>query len=201
MPPDIAHPIILASASAIRRQMLEAAGVPVSVIPAAVDERPIQMSYTGTNPAGIAGALARLKAEAVSRLHPEALVIGADQVLAHNNAVFQKPADLVQARLHLTWLCGQTHELHSAVAIAQDGAVVWGSIDSARLTMRAFSDAFLDAYIARAGPRICASVGAYELEGQGVQLFERIEGDYFTILGLPLLALLNELRLRGAIPS
>ena len=195
------RPIILASGSAIRRQLLANAGVDVTVIPADVDERPIQMGYTGSNPAGIAADLARLKAVAVSRAHPAALVIGADQVLAHNQVLFAKPAGLAQARQHLTWLRGQTHELHSAVAIALEGAVVWRTIERARLTMRDFSDAFLDAYLAHAGERICHCVGAYEYEGPGLQLFERIEGDYFTILGLPLMPLLTELRAQGAIPG
>ena len=193
------RPVILASGSTIRRQMLEAAGLGFTVVPAEVDERPIHMSYDGSNPGGIARQLARLKAEAVSQAHPHALVIGADQVLALGAAIFHKPADLAQARKHLSWLRGKAHELHSAVAMAENGAVVWDTIDTARLTIRDFSDEFLDDYLARAGERICGCVGAYELEGLGLQLFERIEGDYFPVLGMPMIPLLAELRAKGAL--
>jgi septum formation protein len=195
--------IILASGSAARRQMLAAAGVLFSVIPADVDEAAITATMQNESDCieadVIAGALARAKAIAVSDLHPAALVIGADQTLALGSKLFSKPADLVEARDHLDRLRGRTHALHSAVVIAQRGEVVWGTCETATLTMRRFSDAALDAYIARTGERICKSVGAYELEGHGLQLFERIEGDYFTILGLPMLPLLAELRARGAL--
>ena len=192
-----ARPIILASGSAIRRQLLEAAGIAFTVVPADVDERAIQLSYDGGAPAEVARRLARLKAEAVSKANPSALVIGADQVLALGLAIFHKPAGIAEARMHLNSLRGQTHALHSAVALAENGAAVWETIDVARLTMRDFSNAFLDAYIARAGERICQCVGAYEYEGFGLQLFEQVKGDYFTILGLPMMPLLSELRARG----
>ena len=195
------QPVILASGSAIRRQLLTSAGVEFLVVPAAIDERGLQMSYDGTEPAALASALARAKAEAVSRRHRDALVIGADQVLALGSVIVNKPVDISQARQHLGWLRGKPHALHSAVALAAGGVVVWATVDAAFLTMRAFSDAFLDGYFAKAGGRICQCAGAYEYEGLGLQLFERIEGDYFTILGLPLLPLLGELRLRGAIPT
>ena len=141
--------------------------------------------------------LARAKAENVGRQHKDALVIGADQVLALGEELLTKPKDAADARVALNMLRNKTHELHSAVAFAVDGTIVWSHVATARLTMRAFSDAFLDDYLVRAGDRITHSVGAYELEGLGVQLFEKIEGDYFTILGLPLLPVLNELRERG----
>jgi septum formation protein len=195
--------IILASGSSARRQMLAAAGVLFQVVPADVDEAEIRDTMLNESDCVdadvIAGALARAKAIAVSQLHPAALVIGADQTLALGSKLFSKPAGLIEARDHLDRLRGRTHALHSAVVIAHRGEPVWGLCETANLTMRRFSDVFLDAYIARAGERICNSVGAYELEGQGLQLFERIEGDYFTILGLPLLPLLAELRARGAL--
>ena len=197
--------IILASGSAIRRQLLALAGVVFAVHPADVDEAALKAEMLNESDcvdAGqVAAVLARAKAEAVSRLQPRALVIGADQVLALGTRMFDKPANLAEARDHLDRFRGRTHELHSAVVLAQDGCAVWGTAEMASLTMRPFSDAFLDAYIARAGERICKSVGAYELEGLGLQLFERIDGDYFTILGLPMLPLLAELRARGAIPT
>ena len=197
--------IILASGSAIRRQLLASAGVPFAVHPANVDEGELRAQMLNESDcvvgAQIAGALARAKALAVSRLMPDALVIGADQVLALGTRLFDKPTDLVAARDHLDRLRGQTHELVSAVVLVVNGQPVWGMAQAAQLTMRPFSDAFLDGYVATAGDRICSCVGAYELEGLGLQLFERIEGDYFTILGLPLLPLLTELRARGALPT
>ncbi len=186
--------IILASGSAIRRQLLGSAGVLFSVQPAAVDESEIRAQVLNESDcveaSDLAGILARAKAEAVSHLRPDALVIGADQVLALGARLFEKPANMMEARATLDRLRGRTHTLHSAVTIAERGQVVWGDVQVATLTMRRFSDAFLDHYIARAGERICSSVGAYELEGLGLQLFDEIEGDYFTILGLPMLPLL-----------
>ena len=196
--------IILASGSAIRRQLLASAGVVFSVQPADVDEEAVRLDYAtipGGNPipTGVARALARAKAEVVSAANPDALVIGADQVLVDVQMIFCKPADLGIAQMHLRALRGRSHVLHSAVAIAYRGAVVWETCESAQMTMRNFSDAFLDGYLAQTGERICQCVGAYEYEGLGLQLFERIDGDYFTILGLPMLPLLTELRARGAL--
>jgi septum formation protein len=195
--------VILASGSAIRRQLLASAGVLFSVEAAAVDEGEIRAQLLGESDcveaSDLAGILARAKAEAVSHLRPEQIVIGADQVLALGARLFEKPASLAEARDTLDRLRGRTHTLHSAVTIAERGQVVWGDVQVATLTMRRFSDAFLDQYIARAGERICSSVGAYELEGMGLQLFEAIEGDYFTILGLPMLPLLAQLRRRGVV--
>ena len=195
--------LILASGSRARREMLESAGLTFRVVPADVDEEAHRQSMSehvvNGGPRRVAQVLARVKAEEVSRRFPHALVIGADQVLALGAEVFTKPADLAAARVALERLAGRVHHLHSAVALARGGTQVWAHMDSAALTMRTMSSAFLDGYIERAGERICASVGAYELEGLGVQLFERIEGDYFTILGLPLLPLLGELRRLGQI--
>ena len=193
---------MLASASRARRELLAAAGVAFTVEPADVDEPAIRRKLAKMGEAGplqVAEILARAKAEDVSRKHGGSLVIGADQVLALGSEILSKPADAGAARASLLHLKGRTHELHSAVALAEAGAVAWSHVATARLTMRDFSDAFLDEYVRRAGDRIGHSVGAYELEGLGVQLFERIEGDYFTILGLPLLPLLSELRERGRI--
>jgi septum formation protein len=199
-------PLVLASASRIRHELLARAGVgPLTVVPADVDEAAIRAALMAESdciePDMVAGVLARAKAEAVSARHPDALVIGADQVLALGSRLFEKPADRAAARDHLDRLRGRTHDLHAAVVIAQGGEALWGTVQGARLTMRAFGDAFLDAYLDAAGEAVLRSVGAYELEGRGVTLFERIEGDYFTILGLPLLPLLAELRAREVMPS
>lgn len=197
--------IILASTSRARREMLAAAGVHFTVEAAEVDEPAIRGKLlAGASPAQprqIAEALARAKAEDVSRRHKNALVIGGDQVLALGNELLTKAKDEATARATLTRLKGRVHELHSAVALAANGKVLWAHTDTARLKMREFSDAFLDEYLTRASDRIGQSVGAYELEGLGVQLFETIEGDYFTILGLPLLPLLAELRAQGMVSA
>ena len=204
-PKSSLHQIVLASASRARREMLAAAGVAFTVEAAEIDEPAIRKKLLANaepaSPVKIAEVLARAKAEDVSRRHPGSLVIGADQVLALGTELLTKAKDDAAARATLAKLKGRMHELHSAVALAEDGKVTWGHVATARLQMRAFSDAFLDEYLLRAGDRIGQSVGAYELEGPGVQLFERIEGDYFTILGLPLLPLLEELRARGTITA
>jgi septum formation protein len=193
--------LVLASASPFRRRMLEAAGLSFRTMPADVDEADIRQRLATSDPVRIAETLAQAKAASVSAPQPHALVIGADQVLAFDNQVFGKAKDVHEARAHLRQLRGQTHELHSAVALAEAGKILWSHTETARLGMRAFSDAFLDRYLAEMGPRACQTVGAYEIEGRGIQLFERIEGDTFTIIGLPLLALLAELRARGAIDA
>jgi len=186
-------PLVLASRSAGRRALLEAAGVPVEVRPANIDER----SMVSTAPAALAALLARQKALAVAGLHPARLVLGADQTLALDGKLFTKPADCAAARAQLRALSGRTHELHSAIAFVRDAAVLCEHVGTARLTMRSFSDRFLDAYLEAVGNAATASVGAYHFEGPGIQLFERVEGDYFTILGLPLLAALDVLRRYG----
>ena len=197
--------LILASGSAARRSMLEAAGVSFRVVPADVDEAAIRRDYATNDPdgtpAGVSRVLARAKAEEVSRRYPAALVIGADQVLELGREIYNKPADLADARRALRALAGRTHRLLSAVSLAEGGRETWSCLDAASMSMRDFSDAFLDGYLARAGDRICACVGAYEIEGLGIQLFDSIEGDYFTILGMPLLELPAELRRRGAVPG
>ena len=197
--------LILASQSRSRRQMLLAAGLSFEAIASSVDEprvrRDLEASGGDVSPAGIARALAIAKAEDVSRANPGALVIGGDQVLALGDRIFEKPADMEGARAHLLAFRGRTHVLVSAVALAKAGAVVWQHVETASLTVRQFSAQFLDRYLAAVGEEVCSSVGAYQLEGLGAQLFERIEGDYFTILGLPLIALLGELRARGMIDT
>ena len=199
----VARAVVLASGSSTRRAMFEAAGIPIGIDPAHVDETELKRSMLADEvpPRDIADFLAELKAVRVSNRWNGALVIGADQVLVQNGVVFDKPADLDHARAHLQALRGRRHELISAVVIAENGAVVWRHIATAKLEMRPFSDQFLDAYLAAAGERVLSSVGAYQIEGLGLQLFNRIEGDHFTILGLPLLAVLDYLRLRGVLAS
>lgn len=200
-------PIILASGSLSRRQMLEAAGLAFQVVPSSVNEPALRRQLEAKSPSGriapeqLAAKLAKAKAEDVSRAHPAALVIGADQVLALGSRIFEKPKDLAEARRHIADFKGRAHALHAAVTIAIGGAEVWAYCDTSRMTMRNYSDAFADTYVARAGDAICSSVGAYQLEGLGIQLFEKIEGDYFTVLGLPLLPVLAELRRRGALQA
>jgi septum formation protein len=197
--------IVLASTSRARREMLAAAGVAFTVEAADVDEPAIRKTLlaakSAATPPQIADALARAKAEDVSQRHKGSLVIGGDQVLALGTELLTKAKDEAAARATLKKLRGMTHELHSTVALAVDGRVLWTHTGTARLKMRDFSDAFLEEYLTRAGDRIGQSVGAYELEGLGVQLFDKIEGDYFTILGLPLLPLLAELRAHGMIAA
>jgi septum formation protein len=204
MPATVNAPqIVLGSGSRARREMLAAAGVHFTVQAADVDEPAIRARLLGEDagmaPQRIAEVLAAAKAEDVSGKRRDSTIIGADQVLALGDKLLSKAPSIDAAREALRQLRGRTHELHSAVALAEDGKVTWEHVATARLTMREFSDEFLEDYLTRAGDRVSQSVGAYELEGLGVQLFERIEGDYFTILGLPLLPLLGELRARGMI--
>ena len=197
--------LILASGSEARKTMMQAAGLTFDVVPADIDEDAIRASMmleSGTvEAADVASVLAMEKAMLVSRAHPKALVIGSDQVLALGRRHFTKSATEVEARETLVALRGRTHELVSAVALAHGGEIVWQSFDSAQMTMRQFSDDYIASYISSAGDAVVKSVGCYELEGFGVQLFEGIEGDYFTILGMPLLPLLTELRTRGVVMS
>lgn len=194
-------PLVLASGSAVRKALLEAAGVPVKVHPANLDERGLEASVGLQGPAAIATLLAREKASVVAGLCPGQLVLGVDQTLALDGQRFAKPTDYASARAQLCALSGHTHELHSAIVFMQDAAVLYEQVRTARLTMRSFSDRFLEAYLDAVGSAATASVGAYQIEGPGIQLFERIDGDYFTILGLPLIAVLDFLRQRGCLIS
>jgi septum formation protein len=192
-----ARPLVLASKSAARRALLESAGVPTEIDPADIDERAIEARAGLKDAEAVAALLAREKALAVAAKHPALMVLGADQTLALGLRRFSKAADRTDAREQLVALRGKTHTLHSAVAVIQAGAVVFEHVGAAHLTMRAFSDDFLDRYLDTVGDAATASVGGYQLEGAGVQLFERVEGDHSTVLGLPLLPLLDWLRRSG----
>ena len=194
-----ATPLVLASGSAVRRTLLEAAGIPVEARPARIDERAIEASAPSDDPSAVAALLAREKALRVAMELPGRLVVGADQTLTLGNRRFDKPADRAAARAQLQALAGRTHELHSAVAVVRGRDVVFEHVGVARLTVRPLSDDFLDRYLDAAGAAVTASVGAYQVEALGVQLFERIDGDHFTILGLPLLPLLAYLRAEGSL--
>lgn len=197
--------LILASASKARQSMLRAAGLAFDAISAEIDEEAIrgamQSESTCVDANDVARTLAEEKAVAVSKRYPDALVIGSDQVLGLGTRLFSKAATLHEARVVLHRLRGRTHELVSSVALAQDGDVLWTASESAQMAMRDFSDEFLATYLEHAGKGILDCVGCYEWEGLGVQLFEEIDGDCFTILGMPLLPLLAELRRRGVISA
>lgn len=195
--------VILASGSRFRAAMLEAAGVPAAIDPPAVDEAAVKtaMRAEGAGASTTAEALAALKAQQVSARNSGALVVGADQMLACGDVWFDKPADLAAARETLRALRGRTHELIAAVCVVRDGLILWHHVETARMTVRPFSDRFLEAYLEKMGPMACQSVGAYQIEGLGAQLFSRIEGDHFTIVGLPLLPLLDFLRGHGVIET
>ena len=195
-----APPVTLASKSSARSSILRGAGVPFATADSGVDEDILKtaMLARGAGPAEVAAALAREKALAVSRIRP-GLVIGADQTLDFEGRLHDKPGDLAQAAARLKAMRGRTHALHAAVAVAREGEVVWETLSTAELSMRAFSDAFLAHYLEAEAEGLLSSVGAYRLEGPGVQLFEEIRGDYFTILGLPLTGLLDLLRREGVL--
>jgi septum formation protein len=196
--------LILASQSASRKAMLEAAGVPFRAEYAGVDEESAKHAFKadGHDGRGVADALAELKAVKISRRHPEALVLGCDStVQAANGALLDKAESREEARDQLAALAGTTHRLTSAAVVAMGGTPVWRHVDVAKMTMRPFSDAFLDSYLEAEWPAIGACVGGYRIEGLGAQLFARIEGSQFTIMGLPLLPLLDWLRIRGVIPA
>ena len=198
---DSDKPIILASASASRANMLRSAGVSFESVPANVDEESVKDSLKadGATASECAEMLAELKALKISQKFPNALVVGADQMLECNGAWFDKPADMEGARAHLKTLRGQTHTLETSVVVAMNGARIWHCNSAPRLTMREFSDEFLGEYLDRAGSAVLSSVGAYQLEGRGIQLFNKIDGDFFSILGLPLLELLAFLRVHNAV--
>lgn len=188
------QPLVLASQSAVRKSLLVNAGIAVETIPADIDERGIQQGSGLTDPGKIAALLASEKAKFISAKLPGRYVVGADQTLALGEQLFSKPANRAAAVMHIKTLSGQTHALHSAVSVARDGALLFSDMSVARMTMRSLMDREIDAYIDEAGDAVMSSVGAYQLERTGVHLFERIEGDHFTILGLPLLPLLGFLR-------
>lgn len=196
-------PLVLASASSSRAALMRRAGLAAVSEPARVDESEVKASLAdeGADAAAVVETLAELKAQKVSRRHPGALVIGADQLLDCDGTWFDKPADLAQAASHLRALSGRTHMLVSCACVVRDGTRLWHHVDRARLEVRPLSDRFIADYLAAVGPAALDSVGAYQLEGLGAQLFARVEGDYFTILGLPLLPLLDFLRNHGVVPS
>jgi septum formation protein len=198
----MSEPVILASASRVRASMLRAAGVSIEIVPARVDESELKIALRGqgADPVEVAVALAELKALQVSRGRPGRLVLGADQMLDCDGAWFDKPGSPGAARDQLLSLRGRRHRLTSAAVLARDGARIWHHAAGAHLTMRGFTEAFLDGYLAEAGEAVLGSVGAYQLEGLGAQMFERVEGDYFVILGLPLLPVLDILREQNVLP-
>ena len=195
------QPLILASQSKVRRALLEAAGIPVEARPAHLDERAIEEQAGGAGPGEVAQTLAREKARTVAAMSGNGIVVGCDQTLALGERRFDKPADRAAARAQLRTMRGRVHELYSAVTVCRNGSVTFNYVAVAQLSMRDFSDAFLEAYLDAAGANVTASVGAYQLEGIGIHLFEKIAGDHFTILGLPLLPLLGHLREDGVLAA
>ncbi len=195
--------VVLASGSKIRAELLKNAGVPFEVDPADVDERAVEepLLKAGFPPEDLAVVLAEAKANDVSERRPDDLVIGADQILAFQGERYTKPENMESARRQLLSFSGNTHELLSAVVVSKGGEAIWRHVSTARLTMRELSPPFVGHYLAAVGDVALSSVGAYQLEGPGVQLFEKIEGDYFTVLGLPLLPLLSELRKLGVLET
>lgn len=195
--------ILLASASEIRLSLLRAANVPATARPARIDEESIRraLEAEGASPRDLADALAEMKARKIAEKEPAALVLGCDQVLEMKRRVFAKPDSPEDARTQLQALRGQTHRLLSAAALYENGRPIWRHVGEARLTMRDFSDSYLDDYLARNWDSLRHAVGCYKLEEEGIRLFSAVEGDHFTILGLPLLPLLSYLGTRGLIPA
>ena len=193
--------ILLASASRFRKALLDNAGIAVEAVPAEIDERAVEeaVDRTGVTPADIAQILAEAKAAEVSERYPDAWVVGSDQVLSLDGELLHKAADMGEARRRLLKLSGHTHVLDTGVVLARAGKAVWRHVSTARMTMRPLTPEFVGRYLSQAGSGVLASVGAYQIEGPGIQLFERIEGDHFTIVGLPMLPLLEALRAHGAI--
>lgn len=193
--------LVLASSSPYRAAILRNAGLAIETEAAAIDERTIEtpLLEAGLDAADVAQVLAEAKASDVSARRPGALVIGADQTMALDGELLHKPADMEQARYRLLAMSGKTHTLHSGLALVRDGETLWRHVSDAHMHVRELSPAFIGRYLAMVGDRALSSVGAYQIEAEGVQLFDRIEGDHFAIVGLPLLPLLAELRARGAI--
>lgn len=193
--------IILASGSPFRRQLMQDAGIAFTAVKPSVDERAVEapLKATGTTAEEVAQILAEAKAMDVAERHPDALVIGSDQTLSLGEEILHKPEDMEAARRRLLALSGRTHQLNSALAILRGRETLWRFVDVARLTMRKLEPAFVGRHLARVGPAVLSSVGAYQVEGEGIQLFEKIEGSYFTIVGMPMLPLLAKLRELGAI--
>ncbi|TQN58992.1 Maf-like protein [Agrobacterium tumefaciens] len=188
--------LILASSSASRQMLMRNAGLTFSAIPADINERALdeELERNGASPEDVALELARAKALAVSALYPTALVLGCDQTMALGARVYHKPKTMAEAEAHLLSLSGKTHRLNSAAVLVRGGEVLWQTVSSAELSVRNLSTEFISRHLQRVGEKALSSVGAYQLEGEGIQLFTSIEGDYFTILGLPLLPLLTKLR-------
>ena len=194
-------PLVLASKSVARRAVLEQAGIPVEICPADIDERAVEAAAPPQTPPDAALLLARAKAKSVSAKMPGRIVLGADQTLALGSKRFSKPADRNSARSQLIELSGQIHTLYSALVLFCDGDELYAGCERADMTMRRLTVDFVETYLDAAGARALSSVGGYQVEGLGIQLFERIEGDYFAILGLPILPLLGALRRAGLIAS
>ncbi|WP_046120606.1 Maf-like protein [Ensifer aridi] len=195
--------LVLASASPFRRALLTNAGLVFEARAARVDERALErpLEQSGASPVDVALALAEAKAKDVGRHFESALVIGSDQTMSLGARVYHKPRDMAEAAEHLLSLSGKTHSLNSAVVLVRDDEIVWRHVSTAHMTVRPLNRAFIERHLQKVGEKALASVGAYQLEGEGIQLFERIEGDYFTILGLPMLPLLSKLRELGAIDA
>lgn len=193
--------LVLASQSHSRKAILEAAGVPFEPIPAELDERALEAELQGGDPARVALALARAKALAVSVRHAGRLVLGSDSLVSVAGRRFDKPADREQAGEHLRFFSGKTMDLHSAAALARDGAILWDHAALARLRVRDLSDPFITSYLGHEWPAVAGCVGVFRIEARGVQLFESIEGDHFTVLGMPLLAVLGALRELGELAA
>jgi len=191
--------LVLASASETRAHMLRQAGVQVEAVPSSVDEDALKREHAGASPRALAEILGTAKAAAVARNRPGNLVLGSDQVLVHEGQVYSKARDRDEARANLRALRGKTHTLVSSAVLMRGDALVWQDSGEVHLTMRAFSDIFLDRYLAEEGDALFWSVGSYRVEGLGAQLFERIEGDFFSVLGLPLIKVLSALRREGVL--
>ncbi|WP_276119648.1 Maf-like protein [Pararhizobium qamdonense] len=192
----MAGSLVLASASSFRRMLLDNAGIAFQAQAADIDERAIEgeIERQGSSPEEVALVLAEAKARNVGQAFPDAIIIGSDQTMSLGTRVYHKPRDMNEARDHLLSLSGKVHQLNSAIVLTQGDDILWKHVSSARLSVRLLSPDFIDAHLARVGTNALSSVGAYQLEGEGIQLFDAIDGDYFTILGLPMLPLLEKLR-------